>query len=495
MKLESYAAALDELFVAQRGFDGIFRGQVRCDSRKILPGDAFVAISGAKLDGHEFIDEAIRRGAQTIVHTRELASYCSHVSFVQVTDATRAYSRLVREFWRRPDEKLPLIGVTGTNGKTTTAFLVEHLFRASGTPCGLISTVEYRDGKITMPASNTTPEAGVLFPMLDTMRRNGMKAAVMELSSHALDQGRVDGVKFHTAIFTNLTGDHLDYHKDMESYYRAKRLLFTELFAPDGVAVINIDDPYGRRLIDELGGRNIISFGCSAGASCRITNVELDADKSLFRLESEAATIDVVTNLIGEHNVHNLAGAIIAANNYGLSIADIKHALAQPIQVPGRLQKYTAPSGADFYVDYAHTDDALKNVLGILKKLVRGKLWVVFGAGGDRDRTKRPRMGRVAAGLADKLVLTSDNPRGESPDAIIAEIAAGIPETADCMIEPDRRRAIEYAFANAGAGDIVLVAGKGHENYQEIKGVRHHFDDREIIHDLINKAKFDEPIM
>lgn len=483
--ITSFENALGELFVTARGLGGPARGRVTNDSRKVLPGDIFVAIPGSRFDAHDFIDQAINARAQVIVHERNLKHYQEKTTYIQVTDAGRAYSRLVRAFYDCPDERVKLIGVTGTNGKTTTSFLVEHIFRNAGEPCGLISTVEYRDGKIVTPATHTTPDAGVLFPLLAEMRRNGMRAAAMELSSHALWQGRVDGAKFRTTIFTNLTGEHLDYHGDMEHYYQAKKLFFTRLMAVDGTAVINIDDGYGRRLAREISTRNILTFGKNSAADWNLTDIELGADGSRFRLQSENEAFDVATNLIGEHNVHNLAGAILAALDYGLTPAQIDRALSRPIRVPGRLEKFMAENGAAFYVDYAHTDDALANVLSILRKIAKGRLITVFGAGGNRDRTKRPRMGRKAAEFADLLIVTSDNPRNENPEAIIREIVAGIPEGTAYETEPDRRKAIRRAVELAGPGDVVLIAGKGHENYQEIAGKRYHLDDREVLKDLL----------
>lgn len=255
--------------------------------------------------------------------------------------------------------------------------------------------------------------------------------------------------------------------------------------AVDGTAVINIDDEYGRRLAREISTRNILTFGKNSAADWNLTEIELEADGSRFRLQSENEAFDVATNLIGEHNVHNLAGAILAALDYGLTPAQIDRALSRPIRVPGRLEKFTAANGAAFYVDYAHTDDALANVLSILRKIAKGRLLAVFGAGGNRDRTKRPRMGRKAAEFADLLIVTSDNPRNENPEAIIREIVAGIPAGTAFETEPDRRKAIRRAVELAGPGDVVLIAGKGHENYQEIAGKRYHLDDREVLKDLL----------
>ena len=483
--ISSFKKTLGELFLDSRGLDSPNRGRVVNDSRKVLPGDTFVAITGLRQDGHEFVDQAIRSGAQVVIHDRDLPGYNSKTTYIRVSDSGRAYSRLEREYCNRPDETVALIGVTGTNGKTTTAFLVEHLFQHAGVPCGLISTVEQRDGKIVRPSAWTTPEAGVFFPLLQSMRRNGMRAAAVELSSHALFQGRVDGAKFRTAIFTNLTGEHLDYHGDMEHYYRAKKLFFTTLLGLDGTAVLNIDDSYGRRIAREIAGRNVITFGTSAGADWRIDDIKLRADGSSFRLIGEEIAYEAATNLIGEYNIHNLAGALVAALDYGIPAAALDRALSFSIRVPGRLERFNAPGGAVFYVDYAHTDDALANVLGTLRNLTAGRLIAVFGAGGDRDRTKRPRMGKVAARTADFTIVTSDNPRNEEPEAIISEIVAGIPAGSNFEIEPDRRKAIARAVELAAPGDIVLVAGKGHENTQEIKGVRHHFDDREVLKELL----------
>ena len=485
--ITSFEKTLGELFISRHGLEGHTRGQVRNDSRKVLPGDIFVAIPGAVYDGHDFITKAAAAGAQVIVHERELTDYLEKPTYIRVTDSSRAYARLVREFCDCPDEYVKLIGVTGTNGKTTTAFLVEHIFRNAGEPCGLVSTVEYRDGKITAPATHTTPEAGILFPLLATMRRNGMRAAAMELSSHALQQGRINGARFRTAIFTNLTGDHLDYHGDMEHYYQAKKLFFTRLLGLDGTAVINIDDEFGKRLARDISGRQQVTFGMTPAADWVISDVELGAEGSKFRLTGEEQAFDVATNLIGTHNIHNLTGAILAALDYGLKPEAISHALNRPIRVPGRLEPFRAsPEGPVFYVDYAHTDDALKNVLEILRRITKGKLIAVFGAGGDRDRSKRPRMGKAAAQYADHLILTSDNPRSEEPQKIIDEIAAGIPAGTSFETEPDRAQALRRAVAVARPGDVVLIAGKGHENYQEIQGVRRSLDDRKLIKTLIS---------
>ncbi len=485
--IKSFRKTLGELYLERRGPSaGGTRGRILCDSRQVIPGDVFVAIPGANVDGHDFIPQAEQARAQIILHQRELDHYHPSITYIQVSDSGCAYARLLREFYGRPDDSVRLLGVTGTNGKTTTAYLLEHLFRHAGEPCGLISTVEYRDGKVITESRYTTPDAGILYPLLATMRRNGMRVAALELSSHALQQGRVDGARFRAAIFTNLTGEHLDYHGDMEHYYQAKKRFFDRHLDPRrGVAVINIDDPYGRRLASELAGVRTVTFGKTPEADWRITRVELGSDSSRFRLESDERAFDAETNLIGEHNVYNLTGAILTALDRGISASRVNDALAFPIRVPGRLERIAAPSGADFYVDYAHTEDALANVLSILRKIARRRVIILFGAGGDRDTSKRPAMGRRAAELADELIVTSDNPRSEAPEEIIRQIVAGIPEGTRCQVEPDRRKAIALAARLAEPGDIVLLAGKGHENYQEIAGTRYRFDDRAILKEFL----------
>ena len=455
------------------------------DSRQVAPGGVFIAIPGWNFDGHDYIDEALARGAAAILHERPLDAYRPDVAYFQCSSTALAQGLIWRAFYEAPDDDIEVLGVTGTNGKTTTAFLLEHIFTHAGRPCGLISTVEYRDGKTRCESTNTTPGARRIYGLLAAMRDNGLRAAAMELSSHALDQKRAAGLRLAAGIFTNLTGDHLDYHGDMEHYYLAKRKMFTELLRPDGCAVVNVDDAYGARLARELAGRcRVETFGACGAAKWRITDMELAADHAAFRLESDDAAYDVSSNLIGAHNVHNLAGVVLAALARGVDPAAIDRALRERIVVPGRLESWHRSDGAAFFVDYAHTDDALENVLSTLRPLTRNRLAVVFGAGGNRDRTKRPRMGR-AASAADMLIVTTDNPRNEDPAAIIDEIVAGIPAGTKYEVVIDRREAIRRAFELAEPGDCVLVAGKGHEDYQEIAGVKHHFSDREILTELL----------
>ena len=477
------SVVLKDLLISFRGED-ICLTKVAMDSRKVTCGGIFVAVPGTKVDGHDFILSAASK-AGAVVYSRPDQPLPENIPVYRVSNCARAAALLFREKYGRPDEKLQLCGVTGTNGKTTTVFILEHLLKN----CGLLSTVEFRDGIRRIPATHTTPDPETLFAHLGQMRDNGLKFAAMELSSHALDQNRAFGARFQTAIFTNLTGDHLDYHKDMEQYYQAKKSFFTQLLVPEGTAIINTDDPYGRRLAEELKGlRQVTTFGTTADAQWQIKNLQSTRSGAVFELVSGNLIYPLRTNLPGKYNAFNLSGAVLAALACQKSYEEIALALQQDITVPGRMQFFSAPTGAGFTVDFAHTDDALTNVINALRPLTEKRLFCVFGAGGNRDKTKRPRMGKAAA-AADHLIVTSDNPRNEEPQSIIAEIVSGIPEGTVFEIEPDRRKAIERAFDLAGKGDIVLVAGKGHENYQEIAGVKYDFSDAQVIKDCFERGR------
>ncbi len=449
------------------------------DSRQVTPGAVFAAVDGANCDGHAFIPEAVRRGAVKIVHSRDLPEYLPGIEYEKVPDTYAYYAEYCRKKYRCPDEKLDLFGVTGTNGKTTTVYILRHLLSS----CGMLSTVEYFDGVSAVPAKWTTPEPEVLFGELDRMRRNGMKRAAMELSSHALSQSRLGDARFAAAIFTNFTGDHLDFHRTMDNYFEAKKMLFSRHLRPDGTAVINGDDPAGERFARAVPpGRRVRIFAGADGkfsgrADYLFCITRLDGEGSSFTLNGR----EFRTNLIGRHNVCNLCGALAAALECGCDAGLLAERLSVPLRVPGRLERIALPNGAEVYVDYAHTDDALGNVLKILRKTAKGRLTAVFGCGGDRDRTKRIRMGKVAAELADKVIVTSDNPRSEDPQSIIDEILCGIPAGVPGIAEPDRAAAIELALRESAEGECILVAGKGHENYQEIGGVRHEFSDFSVI--------------
>ena len=476
---------LEELLLSRRGPDIPLPEGVAQDSRKAVPGGVFVAVPGSRSDGYDFIPQ-VETTVSAIVLVREPRRYVPGVTYYFVSDAGAAAARLFRAKYGFPDKSLQLLGVTGTNGKTTTAFLMRRLLGEER--CGLLSTVVFRTGKADLPATHTTPDAETFFSLLREMARNGFRYCSLELSSHALAQGRTSGARFRAAVFTNLTGDHLDYHGDMEHYYQAKKRFFTELLSPDGIAVVNTGDPYGARLAGELAGRRRVTTFGSPDAQWHLEGLRSGREGLSFTLRSREAALPVTSNLVGAFNASNLAGAILAVMDCGVPFAGIEEALRRGVTVPGRMQFLSSPSGAGFVVDFAHTDDALRNVISTLRPLTRNRLFCVFGAGGDRDRTKRPRMG-LAASAADRLIVTSDNPRSEEPEKIIEDITSGIPGGVSFETIPDRRAAIRRACALAGPGDIVLVAGKGHENYQEIKGVRHPFSDAEVILDCFKNKE------
>ena len=445
------------------------------DSRQVQPGHVFVARGGTVTDGAKFIDAAVARGAVAVVAAAPVPG-CA-VPVVVVPDPAAATSVLAHAFHGHPSagDRLKLLGVTGTNGKTTVAYLLRHVLNGFGTRCGLIGTVEVDDGKSRWESAMTTPAAVEVASLLARMRDRGCRACAMEVSSHSLDQGRVAGATFAGAAFTNLTGDHLDYHRTMEAYAAAKAILFASL-SPDAVAAVNAEDPWGPRMVRDCPGR-VIRYGFGKDADYRAKDVAVTAAGTAFTLVAPHGKADLNVPLIGKHNVENaLAAAALLGEVFHLSVAQLSSGLNGAAGAPGRLQPVRAGQPFAVIVDYAHTDDALRNLLTALRPLCGGRLRVVFGCGGDRDRTKRPRMARVAEELADDVYLTSDNPRTEDPATILAEIAAGFTGRPRC-VEVDRRAAIAAALSDAGPTDVVLVAGKGHEAYQIVGTVKHPFDD------------------
>lgn len=449
------------------------------DSRQACPGSVFVARAGTKTDGARFIADAAARGAVAVVAGQTLPD-CP-LPAVVVPDAGAAGSVLAHLLYRQPSRSMRVIGVTGTNGKTTTAYLVRHLLNSVGKACGMIGTVEIDDGGPNpRVADMTTPAAAEVANLMARMVGNGCAACAVETSSHALHQGRVAGLHFAAGAFTNLTGDHLDYHGDMDAYAAAKALLFERL-GPDAVAIVNADSPWAHRMTQRCPAR-VITFGMKEWADYAARDIATTAAGTSFVLVGPDGQAEVRMRLIGRHNVENaLAAASACAETFGVTVHQMAAGLRTATGAPGRLQRVEIDSPFTVLVDYAHTDDALRNVLSSLKPVCRGTLRVVFGCGGDRDRTKRPRMAAVACELADAVYVTSDNPRTENPRAIIDQILAGVPagDRAKVRADPDRRAAIEQAIADAAPGDIVLIAGKGHENYQVIGAEKHHFDDAE----------------
>ena len=458
------------------------------DSRQVRCGAGFVAIKGSAADGHDFIPAALEKKAALIVMERKIP-LPPGTPYLLVKESYAAFTLLVRHAAGEPDRSMKLLGVTGTNGKTTTVFLLEHIFNFAQRPCGLVSTVEYRTGSEVIPGDRTTPDPRTLFSLFSSMKVNGVKFAAMELSSHALVQNRAAGIKLHAGIFTNLTGDHLDYHGNMENYFQAKKRLFTHFLHEEGAAVINVDDPWGARLAEEIGDRcRCVTFSTENKGMCAISEISLEKEGVRFKLHHPRfGEVSLSSNLTGFYNLQNIAGAAVAALELGIPPQTLCAALREKIRVPGRLESFPLPGSGVAFVDYAHTDDALVNVLKTLRRITPGRVCVLFGAGGDRDRTKRPRMGGAAAAFADKLFVTSDNPRSEEPEKIIEDILSGIPATAAFSVIPDRGEAIRRALEELKEGEALLIAGKGHENYQEIKGVKYPFSDTEEIEKFIRE--------
>ncbi len=453
------------------------------DSRKAIPGCCYVAVRGTQFDGHSVIPQVIEAGAAAIVaETPCPAEYADKVYWVQVADTHEANGTLMSAWHDFPSQQMVVLGVTGTNGKTTISYLVNAIFRATWRKAGLIGTIIYDDGATRTPSTNTTPGAAALQAKLADMVANGCRACAMEVSSHALEQNRTAGTEFRVGIFTNLTQDHLDYHGTMENYYQAKKLLFTRMADSKGIAVINVDDAYGRRLAGELAPiMKVRTFGHDASADFCVKPRILSLKGSQYELVYQGRSYLVRTPLIGEFNVSNSLAALAGAVAAGVNLRDAISCLAQSPQVPGRMELVSSVNNVQSFVDYAHTPDAVENVCRTMKELCRqGCVITVFGCGGDRDRTKRPLMGEAAARYSDVCIVTSDNPRSEDPEAIIDDIMPGIPAAKQHRIT-DREEAIRAALEMARPGDCVLIAGKGHENYQIFADETISFSDSAVV--------------
>ncbi|HEV2719934.1 MAG TPA: UDP-N-acetylmuramoyl-L-alanyl-D-glutamate--2,6-diaminopimelate ligase [Thermoanaerobaculia bacterium] len=443
---------------------------VTADSRLVVPGALFVAIPGTAQDGAKFIPAARQQGAAVVVGETEAAD-------IKVEDARRALAVLAANFYGHPADKLSLVGVTGTSGKTTTTKMLESIFDATGETVGLIGTIEYRAGEERLVADRTTPDAVMLHQWFAKMVAAGVRHAVMEVSSHALALERTYGIRFAAAVFTNLSQDHLDFHKDFEHYFAAKRILFDQIDRTKKSAIVNVDDAYGRRLADEMGDATV-TFGRDASADIHPSDTF-----DFFRLHGRVITprgeVRVESHLLGMPNLYNWLGAIGAAIAVGIDTKAIEAGIRALENVPGRFEYIGTPSpdAPMIIVDYAHKPDALEKLLAAVRELKpESNLWVVFGCGGDRDKGKRPQMGEIAARGADRVVVTSDNPRSEDPHAIIEQIVAGAP---DAEVIENRRDAIAHAIESAAPTDVVVIAGKGHETYQVTGDRVVHFDDRE----------------
>ncbi|QJD83592.1 UDP-N-acetylmuramoyl-L-alanyl-D-glutamate--2,6-diaminopimelate ligase [Cohnella herbarum] len=462
------------------------------DSRHIEPGCLFFCLPGHTVDGHDFAAQAIEQGAAALVTSRELPIDAAQLV---VPNTRQALAQIADFFYGRPSHTLRPIGITGTNGKTTTSYLIEQIWADAGVSAGVIGTIETRYGGQSFPMSGTTPDVLQLQRIFRSMVENGTERCVMEVSSHALEQGRVKGCRFRTAVFTNLTQDHLDYHGTMEAYEAAKGLFFSRLGntysdQPEDrtFAVLNGDDEASGRFA-KLTASEVLTYGIKNDSHLKASEVKITAGGTSFRLESFKGNRQVELRLVGLFNVYNALAALGAALCEGIDFDAAIHSLERIEGVPGRVEPVNEGQPYAVIVDYAHTPDGLENVLNTVKELATGEVICVFGCGGDRDKTKRPIMGRIAAELADKLIVTSDNPRTENPQEIIRDIEAGLKAagvTPDRYeLEPDRRIAIEKAVEMASPGDVVLIAGKGHETYQIIGGITHDFDDRLVAKEAI----------
>ncbi|MBM3252947.1 MAG: UDP-N-acetylmuramoyl-L-alanyl-D-glutamate--2,6-diaminopimelate ligase [Candidatus Omnitrophica bacterium] len=457
------------------------------NSKYVREGFLFLALKGERLDGYDFIQEAIDRGARVVVSYKDFIAPCGVVKII-VENKREVASDIACAYFENPSRRLKIVGITGTNGKTTTSYLISNIFEQAGFGTGLIGTINYKIGNRTIPAVNTTPGAIELQGYLSEMLGDGLEFVVMEVSSHSLQQERVRNIKFSSAVFTNITQDHLDYHKTFEDYFEAKARLFN-LLEEGARAVINIDDEYGKRLMESLKTKPI-TYGIKADSDIKSKIHKMDIGGSIFEVLSPYGKFEIKTKLIGLHNIYNIMAAIGVGILFGIEEEHIKKGVETLEGVKGRLEELSYGQPFKVFIDYAHTDDALRNILGILKPLTRGRLIVVFGCGGDRDRAKRPLMGRVATEFADYVIITNDNPRSEEPTLIANEICNGfIDNFRNYTVILDRYSAIKEALRVAKNDDIVVIAGKGHETYQVLKDKVIHFDDKEVVESiLLNKA-------
>ena len=458
------------------------------DSRRAAPGCLFFAMPGLRSDGALYIDEAIDRGAVAIVSSQARQLAPTRVTFLQVANPRAVLADVARRFHDEPDRKLELIGVTGTNGKSTVTHVIKHLLSGPAQRVGLIGTITYDLGLRTVPSYKTTPESIDLYGMLAQMREAGCRTAAMEVSSHGIDQLRVRGMNFAAVAFTNLTRDHLDYHETLEKYFDAKRRLFTgETGAVPRAAAVNVDDPSGRKLLDSI-PRDVrtVTFGLeSNSADVRATDVETRFDGTRFTLTWPDGAARVETQLLGRYNVSNLLCAFSVCHGLGHDLAALLPRLETLPGIPGRMERVENDLGCNVLVDYAHTDDALRNALGMLRDITPGRGLVVFGCGGNRDRTKRPRMTAAVQELSDFSWATADNPRKEPLAQIFDDMKAGVSDPTRIAFVDDRRRAISVALDALRAGDSLLIAGKGHEAFQEFGDTVITFDDRQVARELI----------
>jgi len=465
-----------------KGADTAFTA-LKSDSSLVSHGDAFIALKGSRTDGHAYIGNAVASGASVILCSREVCCEGSDVTSVIIPDTKKSLETLLPVLYPLARD-VTLVGITGTNGKTTITYLVESVLRHAGRHPGVMGTISTRYPGKEQRSSITTPGPVELFEILQNMRRSGVDTCVLEVSSHALDQDRVAGLTFSCAVFTNLSQDHLDYHRDLETYFLAKKRLFEHYLQGD--SVINIDDPFGKKLFLDVPGA--LTYGRDLSAAIHLLDSESSASGLSLRISSPAGEISVTSNLLGEMNALNIMAAVGVCLSMDIEKDDICAGIAGLASVPGRMEAVDNPFQRTIIVDFAHTPEALRTALASARKFTGGRLICVFGCGGDRDRTKRPVMGAIASSQADVVIVTSDNPRTEDPNAIIREIISGIDDPASLTVEPDRAEAIRKAIMIMNDRDCLIIAGKGHETYQIIGGQRTPFDDRDHVRNALKEV-------
>lgn len=468
------------------GDNNVLINNISFDSRNVAQGDVFVAVSGTQSDGHKFIQTAIEKGSVVIICEKIPDFISSNITYIHVKDSSKTLGTIASNYFNNPSSKLSLIGITGTNGKTTTATLSYHLTKKLGYKAGLLSTVRnYIDNK-EISATHTTPDAVAINKLLAEMVAEGCEYCFMEVSSHAIVQNRISGLTFRGGVFTNITHDHLDYHNTFDEYLKAKKLFFDNL-PESAFALVNIDDKNGKVMLQNTAA-NKQSYSLKSYSDFKCKVLESHFDGMLLNIDNN----EIWTKLIGGFNAYNLLAVYVIAILLKQNKEEVLTALSSLTTVDGRFEYFTSQNGVTAIVDYAHTPDALLNVFHTINEIREGNgtLITVVGAGGNRDKSKRPVMGKISAELSDKVILTSDNPRNEIPEDIINEIFSGVePQNRRKVVKiTDRKEAIRTAFMLAHKNDIILIAGKGHENYQEINGVKHHFDDKEIIAELFKEV-------
>ena len=480
MKLKEMLKDLNYEIV--KGTDEVNINNIQYDSRSIEKGDLFFAIQGYNTDGHKYIPTAYEKGAIAIIYDKDMDNL-PECTMVKVKNSRKAMAKVSSNFYGNPKDKLKIIGVTGTNGKTTSTFMIKSILEEAGFKVGLLGTIANYIGDEKIHSDRTTPESLEIHKLFKHMVDEGVDYCVMEVSSHSLYLDRVYGINFSQSIFTNLTQDHLDFHKTFENYYQAKLLLFKN----SKNSIINIDDEYGKRVYDDIGG-NKLTYSIEEKSNLKAENIKMHSTGVEFSINYEGKEAEINMHIPGRYNIQNALGSALACLNEGISLEVVKRGFENMSGVPGRCEIVTKKYnlGYEIIVDYAHTPDGLENILKTVREFTKGRLISVFGCGGDRDRTKRPIMGKIGTELSDIAVITSDNPRSEEPLAIIEDIKSGIKNNNYIVVE-NRREAIKKAMEIARQYDVIVVAGKGHEDYQILKDKTIHFDEREIIKELIEE--------